>query len=217
MKTLLTIVIFVFCSVLSFSQSKTEFGITTEGAWFTPLHISQFPESDRNGWGSGIGVYASRNILWRFSADIGLSYRYKQMQQHYTMPYTESGGVGGYDYPNQGREEGWKKYNLSYIVLPVHLQLLTGKYFFVSSGIEASWLTNFEVGKKKTEYNWMAGFGSQRHKLKWSVNYIRGFREVSFANGLYEEVFGNAKYKSATAYRNQMLQLSLSYPIWQKK
>lgn len=218
MKKLLLILLLLSCiSTFSYSQPKTQFGFTTEGAWFTPRPISPFSESNRNGWGSGIGAYASRNIFWRFSADIGLAYRYKQMQQHYTMPYTENGGDGGYGYPYQQREEGWKKYNMSYIVLPVHLQLLTGKYFFVRGGIEASWLTNFWVGKKKTEYNWMAGFGSQKHKLKWSVNYIRGFRDVSFANGLYEEVFGNAKYKSATAYRNQMLQLSLSYPIWQIK
>lgn len=217
MKKLLVIIILLSCiSTFSYSQSKTEFGITTEGSWFTPRPISPFSASNRNGWGTGIGVYASRNIFWRFSTDIGLSYRYKQMQQYYMMPYTESGGVGGSEYPNQGREQGWKKYNLSYIVLPVHLQLLTGKYFFVRGGIEASWLTNFWVGKKKTEYDWTVGFGSQKHKLKWSVNYIRGFRDIGFANGLYEEVFGNARYKSATAYRNQMLQLNLSYPIWQK-
>lgn len=215
MKQITTAFLLIGFSLIGFSQSKTEFGLTTEGSWFTPRPFSKYSESNRNGWGTGIGVYASRNIFWRFSADVGLVYRYKQMQQHYTMPYDYNGGDGGdggYPYPQ--REEGWKKYNLSYIVLPVHLQLLTGKYFFLRGGIEASWLTNFDAGKKKTEYNWTAGFGSQKHKLKWSVNYIRGFKEVGFVNGFYE--FENGKYRSATIYHNQMLQLSLSYPIWQK-
>jgi hypothetical protein len=147
-KVLNAIIFFVCISGYSYSQPKTEFGITTEGSWFTPRPISPFSESNRNGWGTGIGIYASRNIFWRFSADIGIAYRYKQMQQHYTKPYPENSGDGGYEYPQQ-REEDWKKYNLSYIVLPVHLQLLTGKYFFVRGGIEASWLTNYWVGKKK--------------------------------------------------------------------
>ena len=216
MKKLLVIVILLsFISTFSYSQPKIQFGITTEGSWFTPSPIDKYSDSNRNGWGTGIGVYASRSIFWRFSADIGLAYRYKQMQQHFTMPYTGGGGYGGYGYSSTPSEEGWKKYDLHYVVVPVHLQLLTGKYFFVCGGIEANWLTNYDTGNKKTEYNWTAGFGSQKYKLKWSVNYIRGFKEVSFVNGLYE--IENGKYRSATGYRNQMLQLNLSYPIWQKK
>ena len=83
----------------------------------------------------------------------------------------------------------------------------------VRGGIEASWLTNYDPGKDKTEWNWTLGFGSQQHKLKWSVNYIRGFKDVGFANNLFT-IYG---MRSATAYRNNMLQLSLSYPIWHKK
>ncbi|MDP2889837.1 MAG: hypothetical protein Q8P34_12865 [Bacteroidota bacterium] len=126
------------------------------------------------------------------------------------MPYAE-GGEYGYN----TTDEGWKKYALNYMVVPVHLQLLTGKYFFIRGGIEASWLINHDVGSKKTEYNWTMGFGSQKHKLKWSLNFIRGFKGVGFFNGLYE--IDNGKYFSGTVYHNQMLQLNLSYPIWQKQ
>ena len=214
MKKFTSIITLLFCSIFSYSQPKTELGVATEGSWFTPRPNNKYSEPNRNGWGTGIGIYASRNIFWRFSADIGLSYRYKQMQQHYTMPYTEP-AEGWYGYPYPQREEGWIKYPLHYVVLPVHLQFLTGKYFFVRGGIEASWITNHEVGSKKPEYNWTAGFGSQKHKLKWSLNLIRGFKAVGFMNGLY--TIDNGKYFSATVYRNQMLQLTLSYPIWQKK
>lgn len=214
MKKLLVITILLSCiSTFSYSQPKIQFGINTEGAWFTPRPNDKYSEPNRNDLGTGIGVYASRNISGGYSADIGLVYRYKQIQQHYTIPYTD-GGSGEYGYSTP-REEGWKKYALNYLVVPVHMQLLTGKYFFIRGGIEASWLTNFDTGNKKTEYNWTTGFGSQKHKLKWSVNYIRGFKGVGFLNGLYE--IENGKYKSGTFYRNQMLQLSLSYPIWQKK
>ena len=212
MKKVFVFTIFSFLAFISYAQSKTQFGITTEGSWFTPRPNGKYSEPNRNGWGTGIGVYAARNLFWRFSADAGLLFRYKQMQQHYTMPNTETGEGYGYPYPQ--REEGWIKYPLHYVVLPVHLQLLTGKYFFVRGGIEASWITNFDTGNKKTEYNWTAGFGSQVHKLKWSINFIRGFKEVGFLNGLYE--IENGKYFSGTFYRNQMLQLSLSYPLWQK-
>lgn len=221
MKKTLVIIILLNCiSTLSYSQPKTEFGVTTEGSWFTPRPNSEYSEPNRNGWGTGIGVYASRNIVWRFSADIGLAYRYKQMQQHYTMPYTGGSGYGelgygGLENISDTRVEGWKKYALNYMVVPVHLQLLTGKYFFIRGGIEASWLTNFDTGNKKTEYNWTMGFGSQKHKLKWSLNFIRGFKGVGFFNGLY--TIDNGKYFSGTVYHNQMLQLNLSYPIWQNK
>jgi len=223
MKKLLIIIFLLSCiATFSYSQPKLQIGVTTEGSWFMPLQYDEYAEPNQNGWGTGLGVYASRNIFWRFSADIGLSYRYKQMQQHYTIytggsNYGLSGGNSGYVGDEDGLNtniEGWEKYPLHYVVLPLHLQLLAGKYLFFKGGIEASWLTNYETGNE-TEYNWTVGFGSQKNKLKWSVNYIRGFKEVGFSNGLY--TLEDGKYLSATAYQNQMLQLSLSYPIWQKK
>lgn len=222
-KQLFIIVFLIFLSQWSIAQPKLQFGLTTECSWFMPSQYDEYAEPNQNGWGAGLGVYTSRNIFWRFSADIGLSYRFKQMQQHYTIytggsDYGNSGdnsGYAGYDDGSNTTVEGWEKYQLHYVVLPLHLQLLAGKSLFFRGGIEASWLTNYDAGNDKTEYNWSAGFGSQKHKLKWSVNYIRGFKEVSFRNGLY--TMEDGKYFSATAYQNQMLQLNLSYPIWQKK
>jgi len=220
----LSLLLVILCLFISsaIAQPKIQFGVTTEGSWFVPLQYHEYSEPNKNGWGAGLGVYASRNIFWRFSAAIGLSYRFKQMQQHYTIytggsDYGISGGNGGYagyDDSSITNIEGWEKYSLHYVVLPLHLQLLAGKYLFIKGGIEASWLTNYDTGNEP-EYNWTAGFGSQKHKLKWSVNYIRGFKDVGFSNGLY--TLEDGKYLSATAYQNQMLQLSLSYPIWHKK
>ena len=222
MKRLFGIILLIVLSTFSYSQSVTEFGVTAEGAWFMPHPINNFREySTKAGFGTGVGVYASRNLFWRVSADIGLAYRYKQMQQYYAfykdpVPGDTGGGGsygGGY---MDNKVEGWGKYSLHYVVVPVHLQLRIGQSHFIRGGIESTWLTNYDTGIKKTEYNWTVGWGRQKHKLKWSVNYIRGFKNVGFYNGIYEMEFGNVKYPSVTAYRNNTLQLNLSYPIWQK-
>ena len=208
MRRTLIILLFVCISTFSYSQSKTEIGLTTEGSWFMPQK-TEYGQKNKAGFGTGLGVYASRTVWWRVSADAGLMFRYKQMEQHYAFPKSGSGtGVytGSYD-------EGWAKYGLNYLVIPVHLQLRYGKYGFIRGGIEAGRLTNYNTGAEKTEYNWIVGIGNQRHKLKWSVNYIRGSKEVGFMNGLHDEENGN---RSGTFYRNRMFQLSLSYPIWQK-
>lgn len=222
MKKVLSILVFTCYALVGYSQSTTQFGVTAEGSWFMPQPPNNSREySTKAGFGTGIGVYASRDIFWRVSADIGLRYRYKEMQQYYVIPsyFTSTNnngqaenGYGGYE---NNSVEGWGKYPLHYIVVPFHLQLRYSKTHFIRGGIESTWLTNYDAGNNKTEYNWTVGWGSQKHKLKWSVNYIRGFKEVGFVNGLYE--IENGKYRSATVYRNQILQLNLYYPIWQKQ
>lgn len=209
MKTVLTIIIFVFCSFLSYSQSKTEFGITTEGSWFMPHRTDGRDWATKAGFGTGIGVYASRNLFWRVSADIGLAYRYKQMQQHYYV----STGSGGYDPYGSASIEGWDKLPMHYIVVPIHLQMLLSKDFFVRGGIESTWLTNYEAVNEKPEFNWTLGFGSQKHKLKWSVNYIKGFKDQGFG----DRTLKPDGHYNGSINRNNMLQLTFSYPIWQKK
>lgn len=208
MKKLTTIVIFVFCSFLSYSQSKTEFGLITEGSWFMPHRTDGHDWATKAGFGTGIGVYASRNLFGRVSADIGLAYRYKQMQQHYAV-YTGNGGV----YDPYANIEGWDKLPMHYIVVPVHLQMLLSKSFFIRGGIESTWLMNYEAVNEKPEYNWTLGFGSQKHKLKWSVNYIKGFKDQGFG----DRTLKPDGHYNGSINRNNMLQLSLSYPIWQKK
>lgn len=178
MKTLLTIIILSFLSFLSYSQSKTEYGVTTEGSWFLP-HQSIREFSTKNGFGAGIGAYASQNIFWRFSADGGIMYRYKQMQQHYIVLPANGGGYGD---PLSITTDGWDKLSLHYIVLPIHLQLLLSKSFFIRGGIETTWLTNYDIVNEKPEFNWIVGLGSAKHKLTWSVNYIKGFKDQGFGN-----------------------------------
>lgn len=215
MKKQLLIIILLSCiSTFSYSQSKTEFGLTTEGSWFMPHRTTSHEWQTKAGFGTGIGVYASRNIFWRFSADIGLAYRYKQMQQHYVV-YSENGSnysPYGYGYGFTSIE-GWDKLPMHYIVVPLHLQLLLSKSFFVRGGIEATWLTNYEAVNEKPEYNWTVGFGSQKHKLKWSVNYIKGFKDQGYGDRTMK---ADGHYLGSIN-RNNMLQLSFSYPFWQIK
>ena len=215
MKKLLVIVILLSCiSTLSHSQPKTEFGITTEGAWFMPRQEYGRDWATKAGFGTGIGVYASHNIFWRFSANVAIAYRYKQMQQHYVV---YSGNTGGYSGSNYGygsdHIEGWDKLLLHYIVVPIHLQMLLSKNFFIRGGMESTWLTNYSFVNEKPEFNWTIGFGSQKHKLKWSINYIKGFKDQGFGSKVIE-TDGHSK---GSINRNHMLQLNLSYPIWQKK
>lgn len=222
MKTVFVFTIFSFLAFISYAQSKTQFGITTEGSWFMPSeNIPTLRNEQKDGFGVGFGIYASRNIFWRFSADIGIAYRYKQMRQFYevysgnTDGYSGTGyGYSSYDYGYEyGHLEGWDKLPMHYIVVPVHLQMLLTKSFFIRGGIESTWLLNYKVVNEKPEFNWTLGFGSQKHKLKWSVNYIKGFKDQGFGNRTME-VDGHYK---GSINRNNMLQLSLSYPIWQKK
>jgi hypothetical protein len=222
---LLLMVVFCFLYSSAIAQSKIEFGVNTEGSLLIFGDIPHYSQPKKNTLGAGIGVYASRNIAGKLSADLGVMYRIKQLKEYYDIGYADYGYGGyspygyGYSYGSQyedsdlGMIKGWKSYSLNYIVVPFHLNYLVYKNIFVRGGIEASWLTNYDPGKDKTEWNWTLGFGSQYHKLKWSVNYIHGFKDVGFANDLFT-IDG---MRSATVYRNNMLQLSLSYPLWQKK
>jgi hypothetical protein len=213
MKKLLTLIL--VCLTLSvISQSKVEFGITAEGSWFMPAEtIEYYLPTNKNGFGTGIGVYASHKIYHGLSADLGLSYRYTEMQQRYDT-YTGAGGYSQYPDAKPDQEfmsiTGWDKLKMNYLVVPVHLQLLLTKGYFIRGGVEAAWLTNYSVVNEKPEYNWTAGLGSQKHKLKWSVNYIRGFKDQGFGNKTME---ADGHYKGAI-YRNNMIQVGLSYPLW---
>lgn len=209
----LLMVVLCFLSSSAIAQSKIEFGVNTEGSLLTFGHIPHYFQPKKNTLGAGIGVYASRNIVGKLSADLGVMYRFKQMKEFYDIGSSGYGGYEGSSPYSPETVQGWKTFPLHYVVMPLHLQYLVYKDLFVRGGIEASWLTNYDTGKDKTEWNWTLGFGSQQHKLKWSVNYIRGFKDVGFANNLFT-IYG---MRSATAYRNNMLQLSLSYPLWQKK
>jgi len=197
-------------SYFSFSQEKTEFGITTEGSWFMPHKVTEYRGMEtKNGFGTGIGVYASHHLFWRISADIGLAYRYKQMQQHYSVSTGSNDPDSGYPFIL----EGWDKLPMHYVVIPVHLKMLLSKNFFLKAGIESTWLTNYKIVNEKPEFNWTTGLGSQKYKLKWSINYFKGFKEQGFGNET-KEIDGHYK---GSINKNNMLQLQLAYPIGQLK
>ncbi len=212
MKTLPIIILLSFISMFSFSQQKTELGISAEGSWFMPYRTGSREWSTKNGFGTGLGIYASHNLFWRVSADVGLAYRYKQMQQHYVI-YSENLEIDPYTGYLSQPEEGWDKLPMHYVVVPIHLQVLLSKSFFIRGGIESTWLINYDVVNEKPEFNWSVGFGSQKNKLKWSVNYIKGFREQGF--GDYSS--GTEDHYIGSINRNNMLQLQLSFPIGELK
>jgi len=204
------------------AQPKIQFGVNTEGSLLIFGDIPHYSYPKKNTFGGGIGIYASRDIAGKLSANLGVMYRFKLLKEFYDISSNTYGNGGnGVDSGNGNPSspyspetvQGWKTFPLHYIVVPLHLQYLVYKNLFVRGGIEASWLTNYDTGSDHTEWNWTLGFGSQKHQLKWSLNYIRGFKDVGFANELYTY----DGYPSATIYRNNMLQLNLSYPIWQKK
>lgn len=224
--------VIVFCLIVTLTQAqtKTEFGITTEGSLFFPMNSSGYSLPKGNSIGLGAGIYASRDLFGKFSADLGLGYRFKPMKEFVNMNQDGSGypgGYGGYGYSPYGYSYspygygynysystgGWEKFPLHYIVAPFHLRYNAWRNFFVQGGIEASWLLSYDAGNDKTEYNWSLGVGCRKYKLKWSLNYIGGFKEAGFANELYT-IDG---LRSATIYKNNMLQLNFSYPLWLKK
>lgn len=221
--------VFVLISSLTYAQSKIEFGLTTEGSLFVPGNSSGYSLPKENGLGLGFGVYASKNLTSKFSADLGLMYRCKQMKEFYIVPdyfvayidgvesYVPYGATYGYgshyDFSNSGKIGGWKNYRLTHLVLPFHLNYNVFTSLFVRVGLEVAWLTNYDAENDRNEYNWSCGVGCQKYKLKWSLDYIRGFNDAGFANDLYSI----DRMRSMTAYRNNLLQLNLSYPLWQKK
>lgn len=217
-----------FAAGSAMSQSKIEFGITEEVSLLIPGKHEQYSPPNKNTFSAGIGVYASKGIFGKLSADIGLVYRFKQIKEYCDLSsftFSQYGGYGGYWYgysPYDAYEysyqydlqlKSWRNFSLNYLVVPLHIQYVVFGGISVRGGIEASWLINSDTGKNKTEINWTIGFGGQKHKLKWFVNYIRGFKDVAFENNLWVRSDG---YKSATVYRNNMLQLNISYPFWVK-
>lgn len=215
----LSLLLVILCLFISsaIAQPKIQFGVTTEGSWFMPSQtIPSVRDQIKDGFGAGIGIYASRNLFWRVSADAGVLYRYTEMKQYYQAFDNTGGNYGGYGggsgYPSSSTE-GWDKLPMHSIVIPVHLRLHFTKNLFVKGGIESAWLLNYERANEKPEFNWTLGFGSDKHKLSWSVNYIKGFKDQGFGNSTME---ADGHYKGSI-YRNNMLQLSISYPLWQKK
>ena len=231
----LSLLLVIFCLLIgsAIAQPKIQFGVNTEGAWFMPANTFESTRDlIKDGFGAGIGVYASRDIFWRVSAHVGILYRYTEMKQYYQVFYKDGGyyvmGDNGFCFTGGGNgvngvnigyleysktSEGWDKLPMHSVVVPIHLRLHFSKNLFVSGGIESAWLINYEMVNEKPEFNWTLGFGSDKHKLSWSVNYIKGFKDQGFGKSTPE---ADGHY-IGSIYRSNMLQLNLSYPIWQRK
>jgi len=135
-KIVLFFSIFCILSIYSSAQEKLQFGLSTEGSWFMPAEtFSYYRDLKKDGFGAGIGVYASRDIFWRISADVGLLYRYTEMKQYYQTIDTAGGDyLNELGYPTSSIE-GWDKLTMHSLVVPIHWRLHFTKSLFFSGGI----------------------------------------------------------------------------------
>jgi hypothetical protein len=90
-------------------------------------------------------MYASRDIVGKLSADLGVMYRFKQLKEFYDIGSSGYGGYEGGSLYAPETVQGWKTFPLHYVVVPLHLQYLAYKDLFVRGGIEPSWLTNYDT------------------------------------------------------------------------
>jgi hypothetical protein len=139
-------------------------------------------------------------------------------------------GYGGYGYYDPGDyyqydagqyDAGggdWKKFPQHYLVIPLKLQYPVWRNLFVETGVEAAWLLNYKYIKENIESDWMVGFGCNKHRLRWSVNFLQGFKNQRMGD-IKEIELGNIDEldQVGQVYRNRMLVLSLSYPLYSKK
>ncbi len=192
-------------SLGSMGQSVIETGIQVSGGWFFPAKAYD-GSTYKNGMVSGAGVYAAVRIWKPLSLVTGAGFQYKVMQEQNFIPAGGPASQPGYPVAGEYR---WDKFQHHSLLAPIKLRLALTHSFFIQSGMEVAWLTNYSRVNEKPETNWTIGVSSRKHKLKWSLDYSKGFKD----QGLGETVNG---VTSATIYRNQMLQFSLYYPLWQK-
>ncbi len=195
MKQLAISILLVLAVFAASAQQSHQIGIYTEGAWFMPKEFSSNSNSLKNGFGVGAGIYVSSPIWKKLSAVAGLGYRYKENKsQQYLI-----------DEPSYTTY--WTKFNQSYLVIPVKLQYPVSRHYFVETGVDISWLLNYKHVNEKPEFDWVVGFGSKQHRLQWSVNYKQGFDWQGFG-----ELDGTNHV--GQVFRNRMLVVNLSYPLW---
>ncbi len=213
MKTITFIVLLLLCVSGAFAQKKGELGVYTEGSWFMPKEKFDMPL--KNGIGIGAGVYYSRPVIGKLSASIGVGYQFKSNKGYtYSLDYYENyyendygyGGYtgGSYDYGS------WKTFPQHYLVVPLKFKYTLKNNFFITSGVDASWLLNYDTVNEKPECNWLVGFGSKIGDLQWTVNYTEGFSKQAFGN-FYD---GSDIYGEVQGLKNRMLSVNLSYPLW---
>ena len=168
-----------------------------------PMDLSKQSGDLKNGYTAGVGVWLMKELHWRFSADMGLTFRQKKFDQahhgSYNPYYDEPSGT-----PDPGKTIGFYQ---DLLVIPLHIRIFPAKKFFLTTGIEHAFILNPQVDlKKKSEDNWMFGFGGQPGRLNWALNYTQGFQERQVIKKIDNTWYG-------ASYTNRMIQLSLFYPI----
>ena len=190
------------------SQPKFELGLSTEGSWVMKkeLTVPGGHIGERHNWGTAFGAYIFVPVWWRFSLSGGVGCRYSEIQKGDAIwtPHENRPGayLSGYDY---------RKFQRYYMVVPFNLNLLVTRNVFITGGIEyCRVLNDYTSILKNPEYNWTIGIGSQKHKLRWSLQYLRGFNEQRIQNKASAD---GSDPGFLFYYQTNRLQLNLSYPL----
>lgn len=198
MKTITTILLVLTVLNLQ-AQEKLSVGIQMEGIRSMPKNIHSFYAIMDKELGGGVGVYFSANIWKSFSANTGLNYRfisYDCSRENYTN--------------NQIGPADWYTYKQNYIVVPINLRKsFLNNWLYLESGVELNWILGREDKKPKNEMLWKFGVGSKLGKLNYSLNYLWGSKEQ-------EDMLIEGIKFAPVVYKSRMLQLKVSYPLWQK-
>jgi hypothetical protein len=83
-------------------------------------------------------------------------------------------------------------------------------WLFLEPGVELNWVLGRAHKNPKNEILWKFGVGSKLGKLNFSLNYLWSDKEQ--VDLLIEGI-----KIAPVVYKIRMLQLKITYPLWQKK
>ncbi len=207
MKNLFLLTLTILAIESCFAQSPLQIGITAEGGYFFPKKTHEDLDDMKSGYMAGAGVWVMKEFHQRFAVDAGLTYRQKTYQQ----------GIAGYFNPEHTEfhhetPNPLIRFYQNLLAIPLHIRFYPTKKFFLTTGIEHAFMVGLDTDlRKESEDNWMFGFGGQPGKLSWTLTYTQGFED----RGAVRIIDNEKVYTSG--YINRIIQLSLFYPIWQKK
>ena len=203
MKKMIFIGLLFIVIPVCFANEPIKFNFLVESAFVSPLKLSEYSGDFRSGYSTGAGVCLMKDIWKCFSGDMGLTFRLKSFQQVMT-------GYLDADHNYHHEPDQWMRFQQNQIAIPLHVRTYLTKRFFLLAGLEHAFILDPKDIKKKSEDNWLLGFGGNPGRFNWSLSYMEGFQE----RGVVREI-GNKTYSSG--YKNRMIQLSFSYSFWQKK
>jgi hypothetical protein len=209
MKPILLLALLGCLPFCCFAQPKIEVGLTTEGSWIMKreLTMNNSQYGKKQNWGTALGAYIAMPVWWHFSVSGGIICRYSEIQKG-TPIWTKEEGEEW----SQISGCNFQKFQRYYLVIPLSLRLLVTRNCFISGGLEyCRFLNNYQVIQNNPEYNWTIGIGSQKHKLRWKLQYLRGFDKQWIQKYRSEDGHNVGFY---FGYKTSRLQLSLSYPLW---